>query len=225
MSELKGRVLVTSGPTRAYFDRVRYIANTSSGALGTAIVERLAAESMPVTHIVGPGVQEAVVPAGADVRVIPVVTVEDVIAAVEYVCCGDVTAVVHAMAVLDYVPERCLQEKKKSGGDVWNVSLVRTPKIIAHIRNLCPGAIFVGFKLEAGIGDDELAARALRLLETYRLDAVVANDIDRVGPVAHEALLVGPGGIVLGKTATKASLADTVASFVKGKILSNRSKR
>jgi phosphopantothenoylcysteine decarboxylase / phosphopantothenate---cysteine ligase len=52
---LRGRhVLVTSGPTHEPIDPVRYIANRSSGAQGTAIAAALAALGARVTFVTGP---------------------------------------------------------------------------------------------------------------------------------------------------------------------------
>ena len=39
------RILITAGPTHEAIDPVRYIANRSSGAQGSAIAEALAAEN------------------------------------------------------------------------------------------------------------------------------------------------------------------------------------
>ncbi len=52
---LKGkRILVTSGPTHEPIDPVRYIANRSSGAQGTAIANALAALGAEVVFVTGP---------------------------------------------------------------------------------------------------------------------------------------------------------------------------
>ena len=52
---LKGKhILVTSGPTHEPIDPVRYIANRSSGAQGSAIAEALAALGASVTFVTGP---------------------------------------------------------------------------------------------------------------------------------------------------------------------------
>ena len=52
---LKGRhVLVTSGPTHEPIDPVRYIANRSSGAQGTALARALSALGARVTFVTGP---------------------------------------------------------------------------------------------------------------------------------------------------------------------------
>ena len=63
---LKGkRVLVTSGPTHEPIDPVRYIANRSSGAQGTAIARALSALGAEVVFVTGPA--DVPPPGGVDV--------------------------------------------------------------------------------------------------------------------------------------------------------------
>ena len=66
------RVLVTSGPTHEPIDPVRYIANRSSGAQGTAIARALAALGAEVVFVTGP----ATVPPPEGVEVIRVETAQ-----------------------------------------------------------------------------------------------------------------------------------------------------
>jgi len=213
------RVLVTSGPTRAYVDRIRYIANTSSGTLGARIVERMTERGIAVVHLRGAGSE---VPAVRNRRLLEsreVVTVEDVVRAVREICsCGGMDAVVHAMAVLDYVPEERLDVKRKSDEPFWELRLVRTPKVTEIIRNAMPRVFMVGFKLEACVAEEELIRRAGASLEAYGLDAVVANDIDRVGPERHEALILGPGNRILRRCETKEEIAGFVTDLVAGHV-------
>lgn len=76
---LKGKhILVTSGPTHEPIDPVRYIANRSSGAQGTAIAKALAALGADVTFVTGP----ADVPPPNGVRVIKVQTAAEMLTAV-----------------------------------------------------------------------------------------------------------------------------------------------
>ena len=209
------RVLVTSGPTRAYIDRIRYITNTSSGALGARIVEALISRGFPVTHIYGAGSEQPDVQNSSLIESLEVITVDDLSIAVKEVCArGDISAVVHAMAVLDYAPESSLETKKKSGGDFWDIRLVRTPKIISVLREIVPGAFTVGFKLEAGISDKELICRADVLLKKYGLDAVVANDLDRVNEIRHDAVIIGPGKKIIARCETKEEIAGIVTEMI-----------
>jgi phosphopantothenoylcysteine synthetase/decarboxylase len=208
-------VLVTSGPTRAWLDRVRYIANASTGALGARIVEALVARGMPVKHLFGPGSELPRVGNPALLESVEISTIDDLVAEIKKAAAEKrVSAVVHAMAVLDYVPEKRIDEKRASDTGAWEVRLVRTPKVISLIRELFPAACVVGFKLEAGVTEEELIRRAVASLRKHRLDLVVANDLDRVGPESHEALFIGPEGGVPGRAGTKGEIAERIAGFI-----------
>jgi len=217
MNSDKQRVLITSGPTRAYFDSIRYIANTSSGALGSRIVEALISRNVPVLHIYGTGSET---PAVADKHLhfyesIQVATVDDLVMAIKTsAAAGGIGSVVHAMAVLDYVPESTLHDKKASGEDFWDIRLVKTPKVIDLIRELIPDAFTVGFKLESGISDDELIRRAGNLLERCNLDIVVANCLENVSDTHHKAFFVGVGKRILASASSKNDIAEKLADYI-----------
>ena len=212
---VNGRVLVTSGPTRAAIDRVRYIANTSSGTLGARIVEALTARGAGVKLLLGAGAERPSVPEEILLETVHVVTVDDLIAQVR-AASGDrgIRAVVHAMAVLDYIPERGMETKRPSDTPFWDIRMIRTPKVIALIRELMPDACTVGFKLEAGVSEAELVRRAFESLRTHGLDLVVANDLDRVGPDIHEAIFIDPRGGIIGRASTKREIAGYIAGFI-----------
>ena len=213
---MKRRVLVTSGPTRAWIDRVRYIANASTGALGARIVEVLAGRGFTVKHIRGAGAE---IPGCPPVDTSVVVTVDDLVKAVrEAAAEGGFGAFVHAMAVLDYIPERRIESKRPSDSASWDMRLVRTPKVTALIRSLLPDALGVGFKLETGVGEEELVRRALASLDAHGLDLVVANDLDAVGSERHEAVLVEPTGSILARCATKDEIAGRIARFIEERL-------
>jgi phosphopantothenate---cysteine ligase (CTP) len=210
-----GKVLVTSGPTRAWLDRVRYIANTSTGALGARITEALIARGLPVKLLRGFGGESPSVSGSSLLEEVEVVTIDDLIEQIRITAaCGDIRAVVHAMAVLDYVPECAMGEKRPSSTDFWDVRLVRAPKVTALIRELLPDACTIGFKLEAGVSEEELIARAGDSLRRYNLDMVVANDLDRVGPDFHEAIFVAQGGTILHRASSKKEIAAKIAEFI-----------
>ena len=214
-----GRILVTSGPTRAWLDRVRYISNTSSGMLGARIVDALLNKGVPVTHLYGSGSEQPRLVGHTLLKSLSITTVDDLIEAIGHAAlCGDVGGIIHAMAVLDYVPEGRLNGKVPSGAEHWDVHLVKTPKVASIMRDLMPHAVMVGFKLEAGIADSELIGRAARIMDRYRLDLVVANDIDRVGPDMHEALLVLPDHTIFAHAHTKSEIAEAVADFMIGRL-------
>ena len=209
------RVLVTSGPTRAYVDRIRYFTNTSTGALGARIVESLIKRNIPVVHLYGCGSKLPEVNNRKPPESIAVTTVDDVIDAVKKIAArGDIGAVVHAMAVLDYAPETRIDTKKKSGESAWEIRLVRTPKVIEIMRSLMPDAFFAGFKLETGVTEEDLAEQAGVLLNKYSLDMVIANDLDMVGKDSHRALFVGKGNRILARLNTKEEIAEKLADIL-----------
>lgn len=215
MKEIKKRVLVTSGPTRAYFDRIRYIANTSSGALGARIVEALVRRDIPVIHIFGTGSLTPVVGSSSLLKSVEVVTVDDLIESLR-VCAEseEIEAVVHAMAVLDYVPESEFAGKKSSGDSCWDIHLVKTPKVIGLMKKLFPHAYSVAFKLETGISDDELVNRAGALQEAHGLDLVVANLIEHVSAHHHKAIFIEGGRNILSAFSSKEDIANGLADCI-----------
>src|SRR6056297_637175 len=73
------RVVVTSGPTHEPIDPVRYIANRSSGAQGTAIAGALAALGAEVVFVTGP----ATVPPPEGVEVVRVETAQEMLVAAQ----------------------------------------------------------------------------------------------------------------------------------------------
>ncbi|MEO0665241.1 MAG: bifunctional phosphopantothenoylcysteine decarboxylase/phosphopantothenate--cysteine ligase CoaBC, partial [Pseudomonadota bacterium] len=103
---LAGRhVIVTSGPTHEPIDPVRYIANRSSGAQGTALGEALVALGARVTFITGPA--SVAPPAGAEV--VRVETAAEMMAATDAALPAD--AAVFAAAVADWKVEGAATQK------------------------------------------------------------------------------------------------------------------
>lgn len=52
--EIKLRLVITAGPTREYFDTIRFISNPSSGRMGYAIATAAAKAGHRVTLVSGP---------------------------------------------------------------------------------------------------------------------------------------------------------------------------
>jgi len=208
------RILITSGPTRADIDAVRYISNRSSGRLGARIAIEALALQARVTLVAGRG---SVTPAPGDVsaqewgrlRISKVETVLDVLQTLqqELTAPERYDALIHAMAVLDYVPEQVQKEKVPSGKKAWDVRLVRTPKIIRQVKVWSPRTFLVGFKLEVGKDEERLHEPALAAMRTARADLMVANDLTRIKGEQHPAIIIGAAGNVLARPQTKSEIA------------------
>ncbi|MEX0285850.1 MAG: bifunctional phosphopantothenoylcysteine decarboxylase/phosphopantothenate--cysteine ligase CoaBC [Paracoccaceae bacterium] len=168
---LAGRhILVTSGPTHEPIDPVRYIANRSSGAQGTAIANALAALGADVTFVTGPA--DVAPPEG--VRVVPVQSARDMLQAVQAALPAD--AGIFAAAVADWrVASASDRKLKKTEGGLPMLEFAENPDILATISQMGEGrpGLVVGFAAETNDVIDNATAKRAR----KGCDWIVANDV------------------------------------------------
>ncbi len=168
---LKGqRVLVTSGPTHEPIDPVRYIANRSSGAQGTAIARALAALGAQVTFVTGP----ATVPPPDGVTVIRVETAKEMLEAVQAAL--PVDAAICAAAVADWRVASASDHKiKKTKGGLPVLEFSENPDILATLsqRTTDRPRLVVGFAAET----NDVIANATAKRARKGCDWIVANDV------------------------------------------------
>ena len=168
---LKGRrVLVTSGPTHEPIDPVRYIANRSSGAQGTAVAQALSALGAEVVFVTGPA--DVAPPQG--VEVIKVQTAQEMLEAVEGAL--PVDAGVFAAAVADWRVSSASDRKlKKSKDGMPALEFTENPDILKTVSKMKKGrpALVVGFAAET----DDVVAHATAKRKRKGCDWIVANDV------------------------------------------------
>ncbi|MCA0919436.1 bifunctional phosphopantothenoylcysteine decarboxylase/phosphopantothenate--cysteine ligase CoaBC [Pseudooceanicola nanhaiensis] len=169
---LKGRrILVTSGPTHEPIDPVRYIANRSSGAQGTAIAAALAALGAEVVFVTGP----ADVPSPAGVQVVKVQSAREMLEAVQAAL--PVEAAVFAAAVADWrvASASGSKIKKQPGGALPVLEFAENPDILATVSQMGPGRppLVVGFAAET----DDVVVNATAKRARKGCDWIVANDV------------------------------------------------
>ena len=168
---LQGRhVLVTSGPTHEPIDPVRYIANRSSGAQGTAIAAALRDLGARVTFVTGP----VTVPPPDGVTVVKVETARQMLEAVEAALPAD--AAVMAAAVADWrVANAGAQKMKKDGsGKAPALEFAENPDILATVSKAVQRPrLVVGFAAETEHVVDHATAKRAR----KGCDWIVANDV------------------------------------------------
>ena len=211
---LRGKhLLVTSGPTHEPIDPVRYIANRSSGAQGSAIAAALRDLGARVTFVTGP----ATVPPPAGVVVVRVETAAEMAAAVAAALPAD--AAVFAAAVADWrVAKVSASKLKKQTGGVPVLEFAENPDILAQVSQMGPGrpGLVVGFAAET---DDVLVhAKAKRLRKGC--DWIVANDVSPATGIMGGAenavtLITGDGAESwprMGKDAVARRLAERIAA-------------
>jgi len=168
---LKGRhILVTSGPTHEPIDPVRYIANRSSGAQGTALARALADLGARVTFVTGP----ADVPPPEGMDVVPVTTAVDMLGAVQAALPAD--AAVFAAAVADWRMASASDQKlKKSKDGLPVLEFAENPDILATVSQMGAGrpGLVVGFAAETNDVIENATAKRAR----KQCDWIVANDV------------------------------------------------
>jgi phosphopantothenoylcysteine synthetase/decarboxylase len=101
--------------------------------------------------------------------------------------------VVLAAAVSDYGVENPFDGKVRSN-DMLTVKLKQLPKIIYYIKEWCPKAKLVGFKLLVGSKESQLKAAAVKSITENKCDMIVANDLQDIKENNHKILLVYPDG-------------------------------
>ncbi|MGZ3657634.1 MAG: bifunctional phosphopantothenoylcysteine decarboxylase/phosphopantothenate--cysteine ligase CoaBC [Bdellovibrionota bacterium] len=169
------KILVTSGPTRSYIDRVRFLTNRSSGRMGHSIAaaaERLGAEVVLVTGPVDPRFAKL-----ENGTVIEVETGEEMLAA-----CREHLAGSHALfataAVADFKMPSVVDGKLRREGTL-KLELEASVDVLSELAKLKqPGQIFFGFAAEVGEGTAEFE-KARDKIRRKSLDFLALNNVAR----------------------------------------------
>lgn len=215
---LKGkRILVTSGPTHEPIDPVRYIANRSSGAQGTAVARALSALGAEVVFVTGPA--DVAPPEG--VQVVPVETAQQMSDAVDAAL--PVDAGVFAAAVADWRVQGASDRKlKKSRDGLPSLAFAENPDILKRIAHMDQGrpALVVGFAAET----NDLLEHATAKRARKGCDWIVANDVSPatgiMGGSENAVVLISESGAEewprMGKDAVAQKLARKIAEALAG---------
>jgi len=207
------RIVVTSGPTHEPIDPVRYIANRSSGAQGTAIAAALRDLGASVTFVTGP----ADVPPPADVKVVRVQSAQQMLEATQAALPAEVA--IFAAAVADWrVTSASGSKIKKMDGALPTLSLAENPDILATVSQLSNGRprLVVGFAAET----DNVVENAVAKRKRKGCDWIVANDVSPetgiMGGQENQVILVTDDGTEawprMSKNETARELAKRIAA-------------
>ncbi len=167
------RLLVSAGPTREYFDSVRFLSNPSTGKMGYAIARAAVARGHQVILVSGPVSLRA--PAG--VRVVPVTTAAEMASACK-AAARRVDAVVMTAAVCDYRPARRFRHKLPKHATSLHVTLEPTEDIAAALGRRKGRRVLVGFAMEDGPAPRRRAEGKCR---RKNCDFIVLNGLRNVG--------------------------------------------
>ena len=209
---LKGkRVLVTSGPTHEPIDPVRYIANRSSGAQGTAIARALAALGAEVVFVTGPA--DVAPPDG--VQVVAVQSAAEMLAAVQAAL--PVEAAVFAAAVADWRVKSASGSKiKKKNGALPVLEFAENPDILATVSQMKKGRppLIVGFAAET----DDVISNATAKRKRKGCDWILANDVSPetgiMGGSENAVTLISDAGADEWPRMTKEQVANRLATKI-----------
>ena len=215
---LSGRhVLVTSGPTHEPIDPVRYIANRSSGAQGTAIARAARNAGARVSFVTGP----ASVPPPEGVEVIRVETAHQMREAVLRALPADVG--IFAAAVAEWrVTSPSDRKMKKTAGGLPVLDFAENPDILAEIsRHDQRPALVIGFAAET----HDVAEHARAKRERKGCDWILANDVSDgtgiMGGAENAVTFISAEGADewprAGKDAVATRLIERIAAALAGK--------
>jgi phosphopantothenoylcysteine decarboxylase/phosphopantothenate--cysteine ligase len=164
------RIIVTSGTTHEMIDPIRYIANRSSGAQGTAIASALAALGADIILVTGPST--TLIP--PNVKLIKVQTGREMHKAVLDELPADVAVFVAAVGDW-YVGEVAEQKIKKNNGPPPSLKFQENPDILHEVSNLREKrpSLVIGFAAETS----DLIKNAETKLIKKNCDWIIANDV------------------------------------------------
>jgi phosphopantothenoylcysteine decarboxylase/phosphopantothenate--cysteine ligase len=168
------KILVTAGPTYEAIDPVRFIGNHSSGKMGFAIADQLAAMGAEVILIAGPTAQKST---QHSIKRIDVTSAAEMLeACLQYY--KDANACIMCAAVADFTPVSISAQKIKKQDNGLNIDLKKTTDILKTLgEQKRKGQVLAGFALETN--DEE--KNAIEKLQKKNLDFIVLNSLNDKG--------------------------------------------
>ncbi|MEO6302740.1 MAG: bifunctional phosphopantothenoylcysteine decarboxylase/phosphopantothenate--cysteine ligase CoaBC [Bacteroidia bacterium] len=165
--------LVNAGPTYEAIDPVRFIGNRSSGKMGMAIAENLAAKGAEVVLILGPSHEKT---KNTSINIILVESSDQMYDAMlaNY---KNKDIVVCSAAVADYKPSKVSDKKIKKKNEDLNLELIRTKDILSELGKQKKNQCLVGFALET----ENVLEYAREKLKNKNLDVIIANSASEKG--------------------------------------------
>ena len=214
------KFLVTAGPTYERLDPVRFIGNFSTGKMGIAIAESLAAAGAKVTLVLGP---THLRPKQflENIKVVLVESASEMFTASTGAfphCDGAILSA----AVADYRPAAVQPEKiKKNPGDTGGLTLelVKNRDILAHLgQSRRPRQVLIGFALETENETENAREKLIR----KGADLIVLNSLKDAGAGfgtdTNKVNFVTTGSVEELPLLSKAAVADAIVQWITNRI-------
>lgn len=174
------QVLITAGPTHEKLDPVRFIGNYSTGKMGFAIAETMAAMGAKVNLVSGPTSLTIENPNISLTRVTSASEMHE--ACLRFF--GEADISILSAAVADFKPKSQAAEKLKKSAGIGTLELEATVDILKDLGSRKrAGQVLVGFALET----NNEVENAKDKLQRKNLDLIVLNSLrDKGAGFAHD---------------------------------------
>lgn len=208
----KKNILITAGGTIEAIDPVRYISNHSSGKMGFALAEAFYLKGANVTIIAG-NIQVSTKYKG--IKLISVTSAEEMYKETILQFKKTDIAILSA-AVADYKPLITAKNKIKKKENALNLSLVKTPDILATIgASKKKNQLVVGFALETNNEKEN----ALNKLKSKNADAIILNSLNEKGAGFRTdtnkiSIYSKDKSVMNFELKSKAEVAEDIVSFI-----------
>tara|TARA_B100000963_G_scaffold353727_1_gene368962 strand:+ start:2048 stop:3271 length:1224 start_codon:yes stop_codon:yes gene_type:complete len=172
LKDKKLKALVTTGPTREYIDKVRYVSNNSSGKQGYELAKSLHRSGVDTTLVMGPTNLDPI----KNLKIIKVKTANEMLNAVKSLLPVDIA--ICAAAVSDFKPKKTFKGKiKKNDDKIDKLELEKNPDILEFLgkNNRNRPKLVVGFAAEV----ENVILNAKNKLISKNCDWIVANDVSK----------------------------------------------
>ncbi len=162
------RCLITAGPTREFFDPVRFLSNPSSGKMGYALAEAARDAGWSVILVSGP----VCLPPPPRLLMVRVVSGEEMYQAVaQYFPACDI--LIMAAAVMDYRPREKSPHKVKKDDLDMTITMEPTRDILKTLGRQKTHQLVVGFAAET----ENVESYGWEKLRSKNCDFLVANQV------------------------------------------------
>ncbi|MEL7052315.1 MAG: bifunctional phosphopantothenoylcysteine decarboxylase/phosphopantothenate--cysteine ligase CoaBC [Cyanobacteria bacterium J06588_5] len=189
--DLQGKhLLISTGSTREFIDPVRFIGNPATGRMGVALALAAQHRGASVTLVHGPLTSAVSATLSDRIEQISVTTAAEMESAMLHQL-SRADWVIMAAAVADVRPAHTAQGKLAKKDLPSELPLVPVPDIVAQLSDRkAAHQLIVGFAAQTG----DIITPAIDKLERKKLDAIVANPIDKpdsgFGSTHNEAVIL-----------------------------------
>jgi phosphopantothenoylcysteine decarboxylase/phosphopantothenate--cysteine ligase len=168
------KVLISGGGTREYLDPVRFLGNPSTGKMGIALAQAALHRGATVTFVHAP-IEQHLLTSLQNVCSIAVTSaIEMQKQMLDYFPEAD--WIIMSAAVADVKPTRYISQKIPKQELSLSLDLEAAPDILAELGDRKqPNQLLIGFAAQTG----DIFQPALEKLQRKKLDAIVANPVDR----------------------------------------------